>query len=63
MIIPSLFPGENRSESTFQGALMRVRIFIFLLFISIASAFGQQAEDWYMGKPIREIKFEGLKNV
>ena len=42
---------------------MRARLFIFLLFISATLAFSQQAEDWYMGKPIRDIKFEGLRNV
>jgi len=42
---------------------MRTRIIAVLLVISAVFAFGQQAEDWYVGKPIKDITFEGLKHV
>ena len=35
---------------------------ILILFISAADIYGQAA-DWYVGKPIHEIKFSGLNNI
>ncbi|MCL2210529.1 MAG: outer membrane protein assembly factor BamA [Treponema sp.] len=54
---------------------MRFRVFVFLLIASAVSVFSQEAEEqpaepvrqavdeWYLGKPIREIVFSGLKNI
>ena len=42
---------------------MRTRIIAILLFFSAVFAFGQQPEDWYVGKPIKDITFEGLQHV
>jgi len=46
---------------------MKFRVFVFLLFIQAALGFSQQASqlenDWYQGKPIREIVFSGLRNI
>jgi len=45
---------------------MKFRVFVFLLFIQAAFGFSQEAQlgrDWYQGKPIREIRFSGLKNI
>jgi outer membrane protein insertion porin family len=44
---------------------MRTRLVaLFLLLISVSLAFAQQrADDWYVGKPIKDITFDGLKHV
>jgi len=46
---------------------MRYRVFVvFLLLITAVCGFSQQSsgeEEWYQGKPIRDIIFSGLKNV
>lgn len=42
---------------------MRTRIIAILLFFSAVFVFGQQSEDWYVGKPIKDITFEGLQHV
>jgi outer membrane protein insertion porin family len=45
---------------------MKFRVFAFLLFIQAALCFSQQetqTEDWYQGKPIRDIVFSGLRNI
>ncbi len=42
---------------------MRVRSVVVLLLCIAAGAFAQQPADWYMGKPIKNIAFEGLKHV
>ncbi len=42
---------------------MRPRLIVICLFIGLAGvAFAQQG-DWYQGKPIKNITFEGLKHV
>jgi len=47
---------------------MRFTIAIFLIFVLVFSGFAQQSEDegsddWYQGKPIRNIIFDGLINI
>jgi len=47
---------------------MRFRVFVLLLFIMTVLGFaqgtdGQSSDEWYQGKPIREIVFSGLKNI
>jgi outer membrane protein insertion porin family len=47
---------------------MRFRVFVFLLFTMTILGFsqgldGEGADDWYQGKPIRDIVFSGLKNI
>lgn len=42
---------------------MRVRLSIALILCAALSAFAQTAEDWYVGKPIKNITFSGLRNV
>jgi outer membrane protein insertion porin family len=46
---------------------MKFRVFAFLLFTTAVLGFSQetsqQGDDWYQGKPIRDILFNGLKNV
>jgi len=47
---------------------MRFRVFVLLLFIMAVLGFaqetdGQSSDEWYQGKPIREIVFSGLKNI
>ena len=45
---------------------MRFRVFVFLLLIIAVNGFSQQYDDdeeWFQGKPIRDITFSGLKNV
>jgi len=47
---------------------MKFRVFAFLLCITSFLSFSQEQDDsmsdeWYQGKPIREIMFEGLRNV
>jgi outer membrane protein insertion porin family len=45
---------------------MRFRVIAFILFMSAVCAFSQQAaegEEWYQGKPIRDIVFSGLRNI
>jgi len=47
---------------------MRFRVFVLLLFIMAVLGYsqeidGQSSDEWYQGKPIREIVFSGLKNI
>jgi outer membrane protein insertion porin family len=47
---------------------MRFRVFVFLLFMAAVLGFsqgfdGQSSDEWYQGKPIRDIVFSGLKNI
>ena len=43
---------------------MRFRVFVFLLFFAAFSVFSQNADDnWYHGKPIRDIVFSGLRSI
>jgi len=50
---------------------MRFRVFVFLFFITSTFCFSQgfdaesqhPADEWYQGKPIRDIVFSGLKNI
>jgi outer membrane protein insertion porin family len=47
---------------------MRFRVFVFLLFVTAVFGFsqgfdGQSSDEWYQGKPIRDIVFSGLKNI
>ncbi len=42
---------------------MRARITAALILFSAAFAFAQQESDWYMGKPIKDITFEGLNHI
>ena len=46
---------------------MRFKVFAIILFITVLLGFSQglysQEDDWYMGKPIREISFTGLSTV
>ena len=44
---------------------MKLRFFIFLLLSTAVLCFSQQEEeeDWYIGKPIRDISFTGLNNI
>jgi len=42
---------------------MRFVLSIFLILAIAFSAFAQQSDEWYQGKPIRRIVFEGLLHV
>ncbi|MDR0487519.1 MAG: outer membrane protein assembly factor BamA [Treponema sp.] len=48
---------------------MRLKVFAFLFFAAAVCLFSQEAsrdvsqEEWYQGKPIKDIVFSGLKNV
>jgi len=42
---------------------MRFRVFVFLLITVTALCFSQEADEWYQGKPIRDIVFTGLKSI
>jgi outer membrane protein insertion porin family len=44
---------------------MRIKVFFILLFIiSSVCVFSQQEQqDWFIGKPIADIKFSGIKNI
>jgi len=46
---------------------MKFRVFAFLLLITAVLGFSQEAaqtgDDWYHGKPIRDIVFSGLRNI
>ena len=42
---------------------MRFALIILLAFIIIFPAFSQENGDWYIGRPIRRVTFEGLNNV
>jgi outer membrane protein insertion porin family len=47
---------------------MKFRVFAFLLCITSVLSFSQEQgismpDEWYQGKPIREIVFEGLRNI
>ena len=36
---------------------------VILFFVMAASGFAQQGDEWYQGKPIKDIVFTGLRNV
>ena len=40
-----------------------VLLSFLLLFVCLFGAFTQDDDTWYYGKPIRDVKFEGLENV
>ncbi len=43
---------------------MRIKLAAFVLFCCVVPFLGaQQSENWYYGKPIKSISFEGLKNI
>ncbi|MCL2271571.1 MAG: outer membrane protein assembly factor BamA [Treponema sp.] len=43
---------------------MKLRVIAFIMFtITVFTLFSQEEDDWYMGKPIRNITFSGLKNI
>ena len=42
---------------------MRLGLAIILAFLVVFSVSAQQSDDWYQGKPIRNIIFEGLVHV
>jgi outer membrane protein insertion porin family len=42
---------------------MRFVLSIILLIVVVFSVFGQQSDEWYQGKPIRRIVFDGLLHV
>jgi len=49
---------------------MKFRVFVLLFFITSIISFSQEigsetqlADDWYQGKPIKDIVFSGLKNI
>jgi len=45
---------------------MKFRVFVIILFTSAVLGFSQQSgleEDWFQGKPIKDIVFSGLRNL
>jgi outer membrane protein insertion porin family len=42
---------------------MRIVFAVILIFLLVLPGFAQQSDEWYQGKPIRRIVFEGLSNV
>jgi outer membrane protein insertion porin family len=42
---------------------MRLVFVVLLAAVIICSGFTQQSEEWYQGKPIKDIVFTGLKHV
>jgi len=42
---------------------MRYILSIILILVVIFSAFAQQSDEWYQGKPIRRIVFDGLLHI
>jgi outer membrane protein insertion porin family len=42
---------------------MRLVFVVLLAVVVVCSGFTQQSEEWYQGKPIRDIVFTGLKHV
>jgi outer membrane protein insertion porin family len=42
---------------------MRFFCVVFLVFAIAFSGYAQQSEEWYQGKPIKDIVFEGLEHV
>ena len=42
---------------------MRLGLVIILAFTVVFSGFAQQSDDWYQGKPIKDIIFDGLVHV
>jgi outer membrane protein insertion porin family len=42
---------------------MRLVLVVLLALVVVCSGFAQQQEEWYQGKPIRDIVFTGLKHV
>ena len=42
---------------------MRRFFVILLVFAAVFSSYAQESDEWYQGKPIRNILFDGLRNV
>ncbi|MDR0476076.1 MAG: outer membrane protein assembly factor BamA [Treponema sp.] len=42
---------------------MRRFLFFLLFFVAVFGGIAQETGDWYQGKPIRNIVFDGLKNI
>jgi outer membrane protein insertion porin family len=42
---------------------MRFCFAVILIFLLVLPGFAQQSDEWYQGKPIRRIVFDGLSNV
>ena len=42
---------------------MRLRLTAVLFFFTAVFAFSQNSDEWYVGKPIKSVTFEGLRNV
>jgi outer membrane protein insertion porin family len=42
---------------------MRIWFTLGLLVLAVFSGFAQESGEWYQGKPIKDIQFEGLKYV
>jgi len=42
---------------------MRLGLAIVLAIIIVFSGFAQESEDWYQGRPIKNIVFEGLRQI
>jgi outer membrane protein insertion porin family len=45
------------------GGFVRTAAFIFILCYAVTGGFTQQREEWYQGKPIKDIVFTGLRHV
>jgi len=46
-----------------QLCLVKTALFTLVLFCVSMTGFAQQQEEWYQGKPIKDIVFSGLKHV
>jgi outer membrane protein insertion porin family len=42
---------------------MRLRLVIVLIGLVVFSGFAQESDEWYLGKPIKDIVFVGLRHV
>ena len=42
---------------------MKFRVLVFLLFFLATLCFSQESDEWYQGKPIKDITFTGLKSI
>ena len=43
---------------------MKLRVIAFFMFtITVFTLFSQEDDDWFMGKPIKDIRFTGLNNI
>ena len=42
---------------------MRRLFILFLILMAVSAVFAQESDDWYQGKLIKNIVFEGLRNV